>query len=187
MADGLGVAAQKEAPVLLITALFQSMHGIAIRRRKLPVRLRADFEYYAAVVSDRGVVHTINGRNGTVRRISREDLLQDDWEPFQPKPATLRKIKKNQILRPINLSEEPPVLVKLPAKKKKPKKKRKPKPKIVYVRRVGRPSHVDRAMDVMPIAPPQEPVCARCEKPSVIRRAISMTKWLCEACSPRKK
>lgn len=173
--------------MLLITALFQSMHGIAIRRRKLPARLKADFEYYAAVVSDRGIVHTINGRNGTVRRISREDLSQDDWEAFQPKPALKRKIKQNQILRPLELSEEPPVLVKLPAKKKKPKKKRKPKPTIVYVRRVGRPSHVDRAMDVMAVAPTQDPACARCEKPSAVRRAISMTKWLCEACSPRKK
>lgn len=53
------------------------------------------FEHMFAVASKKGAVHILNGRIGTVRRITAEDQLRDDWEPFMEVP-TLKKPKKKK-------------------------------------------------------------------------------------------
>ena len=85
--------------MLLTTALLKSMHHIATRRRQVGAigkRKKVVYEYLLAVASDRGVVNIFNGRNGTMRRVSDEDQLVNDWTPFQSSPDMRSKhqIKK---------------------------------------------------------------------------------------------
>lgn len=82
--------------MLLTTALFQSEHGIATRRKFIS---HTRFEYHMAFASQRGVVHIHNGRNGTIRRISAVDQAFTDWEPFAPSELSprIRQTKKNKL------------------------------------------------------------------------------------------
>lgn len=75
--------------MLLTTALMTSMHHIATRRRPVGAigkRKKVVYEYLIAVASQRGVIHIFNGRNGTIRRVSQEDQMVNDWTPFQHFP-----------------------------------------------------------------------------------------------------
>ncbi len=82
--------------MLLTSALLRSTHGIALRHRTVKLKAgRELLERHFAVASDKGAVHVINGRNGTIRRMDAADQARSDWEPFQamPERKSGRKIK----------------------------------------------------------------------------------------------
>ena len=77
----------------LMAALFKSIPGIATRRQALPGKDR--YQHWFAVVSDKGDTHILSGKIGTVKRVTAEDQLRDDWTPFQEMPSVYkRKVKK---------------------------------------------------------------------------------------------
>lgn len=83
--------------MLLMTALWNSEHGIATRRKLVAsesAKRRGKFEYHTAVVNSKGQVHVINGRNGTIRRDNLEDRARSDWEPFAPSKVGKYKPKE---------------------------------------------------------------------------------------------
>ena len=80
----------------LIDALMKSLPGQATRRREIKVKAgKVKYEHYFAVVSDKGDSYILSGPTGTIRRVTAEDQLRDDWTPFQEMPSVYkRKVKK---------------------------------------------------------------------------------------------
>lgn len=95
----LGAVSNEEGGhTLLAHALIRSMHGIARRRKQIG---KTSFEYHFAVISDKGIVHLLNGRNHSIRRLDSNEPPYLDWEPFQEVPLLRRRKMKVKKVDPV--------------------------------------------------------------------------------------